>query len=78
MRRKAVATQETRKKQAAPSSLAALTTAPGSGLRCDACREPIASSQVECRCAGADGAVARFHQWCYYAKSPHVGGGTRA
>jgi hypothetical protein len=46
-----------------PERAAVLTTAPGSGLQCDACSQPITSSQVECRCAGA-----RFHQWCHYAR----------
>jgi hypothetical protein len=41
-----------------------LTTAPGSGFRCDGCRQPITREQVECRCGDA-----RLHQWCHYARS---------
>lgn len=44
--------------------VASVTTAPGSGSECDACRKPITSSQVECRCAGE-----RLHQWCHYMRS---------
>jgi hypothetical protein len=40
-----------------------LTTAPGSGLRCDECGQPITTSQVECRAGGT-----RLHQWCHYAR----------
>jgi hypothetical protein len=45
-------------------SVEKMTTAPGSGFQCDACHQPITSSQVECRCTGA-----RLHQWCLYMKS---------
>jgi hypothetical protein len=47
-----------------PKNRATLMTVPGSGLRCDGCRQPITSSQVECRAGGA-----RFHQWCHYTRS---------
>jgi hypothetical protein len=53
-------------------SLKELTTVPGSGLRCDACDQPIESNQVECRCAEGDRRSPvrlRLHQWCYYARS---------
>lgn len=53
------------------ASLVGLSTSPGSGLRCDACHQPIEAKQVECRCSGNDPsgpAMLRFHQWCYYAK----------
>ena len=53
-------------------SLKELTTAPGSGLRCDACEQPIENNQVECRCAEGDRSSPvrpRLHQWCYYARS---------
>ncbi len=51
-------------------SLKGLTTVPGSGLRCDACQQPIESNQVECRCAEGDRlSTVRLHQWCYYARS---------
>ena len=41
-----------------------LTTACGSGFRCDGCRQPITREQVECRCGGL-----RLHQWCHYAQT---------
>jgi hypothetical protein len=53
-------------------SLKGLTTVPGSGLRCDACQQPIERNQVECRWADGDRASSarlRLHQWCYYARS---------
>jgi len=40
-----------------------LTTAPGSGLPCDECHQPITASQVECRAGGV-----HLHQWCHYAR----------
>jgi len=40
-----------------------LTTALGSGLPCDECRQPITTTQVECRAGGA-----HLHQWCHYAR----------
>ncbi len=49
-----------------------LTTAPGSGLRCDECHQPIESEQVECRCFDMNHSSTtqlRFHQWCHYARS---------
>jgi hypothetical protein len=51
--------------------VAGLSTGPGSGHTCDACRQPIETSQVECRTANraeSSQAPLRFHQWCYYAK----------
>ena len=50
-----------------------LTTAPGAGQQCDGCHKPIEASQVEYRCAATDRASAetlRFHQWCYYVRTP--------
>ena len=49
-----------------------LTTAPGSGLRCDECRLPIEPEHVECRCFDVSRSPTeplRFHQWCHYARS---------
>jgi len=49
-----------------------LTTAPGSGLPCDECHQPIDSKQVECRCVDMNHSSTtplRFHQWCQYARS---------
>jgi len=62
------------KPAAAPSHIA-LTTAPGSGFRCDACDLLIEAQQVECRCVDRSRSSAsplRFHQWCYYALSRRV------
>jgi hypothetical protein len=53
------------------ASIMALSTRPGSGHRCDACLQPIESSQVECMALDRtrDSSESfRFHQWCYYAK----------
>jgi hypothetical protein len=53
------------------ASVMALSTRPGSGHRCDACQQPIESTQVECLALDRTSASTesqRFHQWCYYAK----------
>lgn len=55
----------------ASESLVRLTTAPGSGLRCDECHLPIEPNQVEWRCAVGDHPL-HFHQWCYYVRSRGV------
>lgn len=62
-------TPEGRAKNETLMLVGVLTTSPGSGLPCDGCDQPIASGQVECRCADASGTPLRFHQWCYYARS---------
>jgi hypothetical protein len=52
--------------------LSGLTTAPGSGLKCDGCHKQIETSQVEYRCEGVNRASAlplRLHQWCYYVRT---------
>jgi hypothetical protein len=54
---------------ASQAALSGLSTGPGTGLRCDACRLPIESIHVECRCSDTNGNGRRFHQWCYYARS---------
>jgi len=52
-------------------AVVALSTRPGSGQLCDACQQPIESTQVEFRRrdkADPDSVSSCFHQWCYYAK----------
>lgn len=37
----------------------------GSGLRCEACDEPVSPGQIECECEHPRGHLLRLHQACF-------------